>query len=202
MRLVACFTCNLRTKYRVKVLNGLKPRTIVDSRSTRKIRLILRSVLWIKVRRLYRLIRHFPFHIRRRTRVPFYLGDSTKFTEHNEEVARQFGGSQGNVPTKASLKKQGEERMKKRGRERERARGAKVERKREKVKGEQTGRRYPTGCEHVLSALCTAPELWENFHTSEVSLALTYESRGFINISSRRTRKLRCSDSSRSRSGC
>ena len=119
MRLVACFTCNLRTKYRDKVLNGLKPRTIVDSRSTRKIRLILRSVLWIKVRRLYRLIRHFPFHIRRRTRVPFYLGDSTKFTEHNEEVARQFGGSQGNVPTKASLKKQGEERMKKRGRERE-----------------------------------------------------------------------------------
>lgn len=198
MRLVACFSCSLRTKYRVKVLNGLKPRTIFHSRSTRKTRLILRSVLWIKVRRLYRLIRRFPFHIRRRTRVPFYLGDSTKFTEHNEEVARQFGGSQGNVPTKASPKKQGEERMKQRGKKRERE----VEREREKVKGERTGRRHPTGCEHVLSALCTAPELWENFHTSEVSLALTYESRGFINISSRRTRKLRCSDSSRSRSGC
>ena len=45
------------------------------------------------------------------------------------------------------------------------------EREREKIKGERTGRRHPTGCEHVLSALCAAPELWENLHTG-VSLAL------------------------------
>lgn len=70
------------------------------------------------------------------------------------------------------------------------------ERERGKVEGERTGRSHPTGCVYVLSALCVAPELWENFHRAQSRvLALIRESctrvASFINTSSRRTRKLR-----------